>query len=173
MVNKDEQPPQKRCGTHCQYLELPSFSCIYAIQNIHHRKADELRRKLPVIDPKSKHPRDSEGAAEERFYRSVLEEVLGEDKANTLLEKISEENQVNAFFQNLRDRPALLRKYVDRKIAKNIMKFIGSQDKSDIPIYMKLRDPCPYDKPSQTMHGYLTSLRNLGKRTIQAIKDHY
>ena len=177
--NKETTRSQRRCGTYCEYLELPGFFCTYDIQTSNNRQRGELKRKIPVISSPPDHPRNSEKFAEERFYKSVLEKILGEEKANSWIAKISEkhsipeESQVNTFFQTLRDHPTLLRKYVGRKTARDIMRFIDFQDKSNVPIYIKLGSSCPYDKPPTTLREHLEGIKSLGKRAIQVIKNQY
>lgn len=162
-MTNNKKPTQRRCGTYCTYLELPSFLCTYQFQNIHHRDIHELKRKIPVINPKSKDPRDSESLAEERFYKAVLEEVLGEEDTEKFLKRISEdypaknsgEHNVYDFFQQLREGDSSLRRYVGRNKAKSIMELMKFQDKSNIPMYFKLGGPCYYCQPPVTLQQHL------------------
>lgn len=160
----EEKPAKNRiirdegkCATNCICLNPATFYCEW--NKVYNPQVNN--KPLPVIISGSYHPNDNMINVMERHYKSILKEVLGEEFAKSLINKIKNKDipeipTVYDFFQYIKHKPKDLTDYMSDREANKLIHLLHSLENSKIPPYIILGDDCPFKAPQkQTLKEYL------------------
>src|SRR3989344_3790470 len=65
--------------------------------------------------------------SKEQSYKAILKTVLGKEKAEETQGRIIKENSLSDFFENIKENPKLLEKYIEKQEAEKIIEIIKSK----------------------------------------------
>lgn len=96
----------------------------------------------------------------EKSYENMLKSILGKDKAEKIIDKIKEENNLYDFFQSAKEKPKMLNKIMGEKEAERVLEVLSEEKPKKIKISKKILLKTSHEEGLKKIKDILGILEN-------------
>ncbi len=129
----------KICSPPCQYFERLGFKCTRETFFGPPQKNGKLPEPVQVHES---YP------ISENDYQAILEEVLGPEDSQKIIDNITQDKPLTEFFAQIREDPTHLKNYIPRNKRRKVIRRIKTEEQS-YGVFPVIGFPCPYEASAQ------------------------